>query len=165
MIVSPRDSRQYQENTRTEITAQQYIDRFYVDRGYTVDRSVACIGFDCILRSGARTYKVEEKFRTSDFGDFAVEMTQCLVTRQSGWFYETTCTHLNYVILDDIQVPTHCYIVNWKKFKSWFLGDWLPHNKRQTVVISPKGNGLTENYTIRWSDIPPSLWSRWDFTF
>ena len=110
-----------------EKIAQGYMDKIYIKQGFTIDRSKACPAFDCQLTKGLKTHKVEEKFRQDDFGDFGVEIFQCIIKPQLGWYYHVDAEYINYVICDQWE-PRYGYWVRWAKFKEWMV-DHLAHNK------------------------------------
>ena len=160
MIERPRDSQNYMDNTADEIESQVYMDTIYETWGFTVDRSKAGYHFDCELTRDDKHYIIEEKFRKDDWGDFGVEMSQCLVLNQSGWFYYVDCDRLNYVVVDEKNKPTRCYVVMWDDFRKWYLEVYLVENKHPYVFISNKGKGLTMSLSVPW-DKMKGLYKLW----
>lgn len=141
-----------QEFFKFEKNSQRVIDQYYAQRGHTIDRSVSCISYDCILDG---KYKVEEKIRQVERSDVLVEFIQDAVTFAPGWFYETKCDYLHYIFMDETGASVVRLIrLNWTKFKNWCLTDFLKNNKHPYSVISDKGWGITINLSIPINVIP-----------
>jgi len=135
-----------------EKTSQQAIDKYYTLRGHTVDRSVSCISYDCILDGKV---KVEEKIRQVERSDILIELIQDAVSYSPGWFYETKCDYLHYIFMDGTGTSIARFIrLNWSQFKNWVFTDFLKNNKHPHSVISDKGWGITVNISVPISTIP-----------
>jgi len=133
--------------------AQMILDEYYESRSHTVDRTQSCRQYDCIIDG---QYKVEEKFRQSEYGDILIEVIQNLNTNAPGWFFETRCDYLHYVFMDDSIIKRFIRL-KWNKFKSWCLSDYFVSHKHNKTIISSKGWGLTVNLSIPIKDIPDYL--------
>jgi hypothetical protein len=138
---------------KIEKQAQVLLDAWYSGRGHTVDRSSSCKDYDCVLDG---IYKIEEKIRTKYWKDLLIEVIQDTVTNSPGWAYETKCDYLHYVFMDDDKLSLVLRI-NWKKFKQWYLVDYLSKKYRGNYITSIKGWGITINLVIPISDIPGSI--------
>ena len=133
---------------------QPEMDKFYISSGYKIESRKGDKGRDLELSKDNITKKYEEKYRDTDWGDFAIELVQDLETSNLGWFFYTEADYINYIIVKD--KPTTIYVVDWKKFKEYFLKDI----KRFKCFVSRKGFGITLNAEIRWEDIPDNFWKR-----
>jgi hypothetical protein len=134
--------------------AQQILDGYYESKNHTVDRTTACKLYDCIMDG---VDKVEEKIRQEEHNDILVEVIQDMVTYSPGWFYETRCDYLHYVFMNDTKISRFLRI-DWNKFKGWCLSKYFIDNKHPYSVISPKGWGVTVNFSIPIKDIPKYLY-------
>ncbi len=148
------------EFNQQEKDSQGGMDSYYKEQNWTVDRSVSCCGYDLEieveLRDGDyKKVKVEEKYRSQDYGDFLVEIMQDAATGDRGWFYKTKADRIFYVIKD-----RGFYSIKWHKFKAWFKEKLK--NKNSTLKLSPvisnDGDGYTINLAVNWSDIPKELY-------
>ena len=133
---------------------QIYMDQYYETCGYKIIDRNGNKGRDLELSKDGIIIKVEEKYRTEDWGDFAIELIQDLTTNNAGWFFYTTADYINYIIVED--KPVALYTVAWKKFKDYFLKDV----KRFNCFISRKGYGITLNAEIKWKYIPNNIWKK-----
>jgi len=111
---------------------------------------------DLVLEYKSNQYKTEEKFRDGDWRDLLVEILQCIITQEPGWFYTTKADLVSYVMCNSKWIPQRFYLVRWPEFKNW-LYEYLSKNKFPKAIISPRGLGLTLNLSINWIDIPPDL--------
>lgn len=116
------------------------------------ERDIVCQDADT-----GKPVKVEEKYRDTDYGDFAIEILHDMETGELGWYYKTRGDLLAYIVCDKSWTPQKVYLVNWTAFKEWWL-QYLADLKRATGPISPRGIGLTLNLTIDWPRIPPHLY-------
>jgi len=133
--------------------AQHIIDRYYTSKNHKVDRSSACKLYDCIIDD---TSKVEEKIRQDEYNDILVELIQDMVRNSPGWFFETGCDYLHYVFMNNTGISRFIRL-DWAKFKSWCLTDYFIANKHPHCIISPRGWGLTVNFSIPIKYIPKSI--------
>lgn len=139
-----------------ESDSQKILDLYYQSRGHEVDRSQACIQYDCILDGSS---KVEEKIRSENRSDIAIEFIQNMQADKfnKGWFYETSCDFLHYVFMNDTGIDRFLRI-EWPKFKVWITDTYFSKmSKHPYSVISPKGYGVTLNLCIGISQIPPDI--------
>lgn len=137
-----------------ERTSQSKVDPYYLMYFTSIDRSVSCKQFDCIIDG---TEKVEEKFRTVERNDILLEMIQDLQTNAPGWFYETQCDYLHYIFMQDTEFKK-LYRFDWKKFKPWCY-EFFKNNKHPYTVVSPKGWGITLNLSVPINAIPQYLYA------
>lgn len=138
-----------------EKRSQAIIDQYYLSRDHTVDRSVSCVYYDCLLDG---QYKVEGKIRQIERSDILVEFIQDAKTYAPGWFYETRCDYLHYVFMSESGNSISRFVrINWSKFKDWCLNDYLKTNKHPYSIVSHKGWGITINFSIPIEEIPNQL--------
>ena len=72
-----------------EKIAQAWMNKEYPLLGYDIKDRKGQRGYDLILCKDEKLYKTEEKFRTIDYGDFLVEIFQCMIKQEWGWLYKT----------------------------------------------------------------------------
>ena len=137
------------EGTDFEISCQQIVDPFYESKGLNIDRSCSCREYDLMLNDS----KVEEKFRTVDYGDFLIEIIQDVASGNEGWYYKTKADNIAYWATTKI-----LYFVKWEKFKYWFINKYKIEDDLFRVQKSIIGYGLTINVSIKWSDVPAYLY-------
>jgi hypothetical protein len=140
-----------------EKAAQGYMNGYYESQGLDIDRSIACKQYDLTVTYSDKTKMIEEKFRDTNYGDLLIEMFQCIEFVELGWFYHTTADYLNYVICNTDWKPYRLYSIKWNNFKPWLFG-YLKMHPRPFTVLSPKGIGLSLNFSIRWTEIPDNLY-------
>lgn len=144
----------YKEQREHELKWQKEILPYYEKHmHFTPDRSTACRDYDFTFISKGKTYKVEEKFRTVNYGDFLIEIIQDVFDRNAGWYYETKADYIFYVV-----EMKYIYIVRWDLFKHWLSKNWKDANI--SARVSTKGYGLTINLSIKWDKISPSVYER-----
>lgn len=142
-----------------ERECQPVMDMFYAQRGHEIVTRKGTKKYDLILKiNGAATDWIEEKFRNQVRGDLLVEMVQDFATFTRGWFYETACTHLHYVMCDETRVPFVLYRVDFPDFKRWLLASYLKSKRQPTWRLSVRGWGLTLNLVVPIKDIPADLY-------
>lgn len=144
-----------------EAIARGHIDTVYRALGYEIVDRNGTKQYDVILQRGEKRLWIEEKFRTQDRNDFLVEILQCIVTREPGWFYTTGASHISYVVCTRQWVPVRFYAVDFVRFKPW-LFEFLETRFFVDALISPRGKGLSLNLCIKWHDIDPDLYKRFD---
>jgi len=138
-----------------ERSIQPLLDDWYINRGYTVDRSGACKGFDCILTNASGSQKIEEKIRGGAYNDLLIEWVQDLETFAPGWMHETKCDHIHYVFTLNQEI-TKVIRLNYESFRDWYL-KYLASNNHGSYIISPRGWGLTLNLLIPLKDVPANI--------
>jgi hypothetical protein len=139
-----------------ESRSQNILDRYYASRGRSVDRSKACIQYDCILDG---QWKVEEKIRSASRSDIAIEFIQNMQASKFnlGWFYETRCDYLHYVFMTDTGIDRFLRF-DWPKFRVWITDTYFSKVKQHPFsVISQKGYGVTLNLCVEISQIPDNI--------
>ena len=158
-----RNQLEVNEFVAGEKIAQGHMDKIYGDLGLITDRSKACQAFDCQITKEQKTYKIEEKFRQDDYGDFGVELFQCVMEPQLGWYYHVDADYINYVICDHWE-PRYGYWVRWRTFKKWMINH-LTYNKKPEVFVSPLGIGLSLNVAFTWALLTAEkIADRWEYT-
>jgi hypothetical protein len=158
---TPKDSQYFQEKTQMEFRAQSAMDLWYQKFGFEIVSREGTKQRDLILSRRGDKFKVEEKYREKDWGDFLIEIIQDAVSNNTGWFYSESFDRMSYVILDGYK-PKTIYWVYWSKFKDWFF-EYLMKNNRPKTVISPAGYGLTINIAVPWGVIPTDIVRRFDY--
>lgn len=162
-FTTPYDSEYYQKKVATEKNAQYWMDIWYQHWGFEIIDRTGNKKRDLVLKGKNNNFKVEEKYREKDWGDFLVEIIQDMVGNKPGWFYTETPNILNYIILDCEKKPKIAYWIQFNKFKNWFF-NYLSENKHPRGVISPEGFGLTLNIAISWDFIPEDICHRYEIT-
>jgi len=155
-IDRPHNEKELHEFLDGERIAQPYMDKEYPLLGYTIIDRYGNKKRDLIVSKNGDQYKFEEKFRQKDYGDFLVELIQCMIIYDRGWFYTTKADYISYVICNERWIPQKIYLVDFPEFKDW-LFKYLAKKKSVKSRISPKGIGLTFNIAIPWVDIPREI--------
>ena len=158
---TPVDQQYYRDKTQLEYRAQGIMNSWYQSHGFEIVSREGTRKQDLILARAGIQYKVEEKYREKDYGDFLVEIIQDAISNNPGWFYSESFDRMSYVILCGYK-PKIIYWIHWGNFKEWFF-NYLSNNKRQTAVISPAGYGLTINISVPWGVIPTTVVKRYDY--
>ena len=122
------------------------------------DRTQACEVFYVTFEHKSQIYKVEEKFRKCDYGDFLIEIIQDIATCNHGWFYKTEADYIFYIV--DMK---HLYIVKWSLFKSWFKDNFITCGYK--ISVSNIGFGSSINMSIKWNKIPDGIYTKKDILF
>lgn len=147
-------SAEVKKYTAFEGLMQKQLDTWYASRGFTVDRTIACKQYDCLVGR----FRVEEKIREGVKHDVLIEIIQDLPSKNLGWFYTCDCDYLHYVFTSEnrlIKILSFRFI----EFKSWLLSIYWTGKLFGEYQISTKGFGLTLNLVIPISHIPPTLLS------
>lgn len=152
------------KQTEFEKERQLVLDRFYLSKGWTPDRSGACKAFDLVLafESKGITSTVEEKIRAVEYPDFGIEIIQDVFSKNDGWFYTSSA---------DLIFQCHygkIYSVKWSAFKSWFRENYKDINRKKSknkfsTYVSVCGFGLTINIGVPWEVIPNNLYKKIEF--
>lgn len=148
------------ENEALERSAQQLADSWYRARGHEIVDRQGCIGWDLVLRVNNKEFRVEEKFRSGNYGDVLVEVVQDIVTGNLGWLYHTRCVWLHYFICEG-HVPQVLYRIHWPAFSLWFK-DYVRDVKHLKWVKSTRGWGITINVAVPIADIPVEMMRKFD---
>jgi hypothetical protein len=169
-----RIRREVQDNFEREKIAQGYMDRFYAERGHKIKDRQGDKKRDLVLtkcKDGQeKDEQVEEKFRFMNdehggYADILIEIIQDLVSGDPGWFTETGCDSLHYVLCTNENIPFKLYrIAPWKEFRDWWF-NYLKRNKQQKAVVSAKGYGLTINLSLEPRDMSSELITQYDLSF
>ncbi len=160
------DNEEFAANQDGEAIAQAHLDRYWQSRGVTVDRTKACKSFDAIYGWHQRQRTAEEKFRNiaRTENDILLEIVQDLVKPDYGWFVKTPADRLFYVLCDERWHPLIIYSLEWAKFRTWYLKEYLPKHKSGNYVVSTKGFGLMINFVLKLKDIPLHLYKKIDLS-
>lgn len=153
---------QYDEFTKFEIKMQKFMDEdVYPHLNLSVDRRGADWHKDLIVRDEkGRSFKVEEKFRTRVWHDFAIELLQDarysypLKTGQLGWFYTSRSDWIIQGMARDMRADTlnQVWKVDLKLLRSKFV--WMVDNGfNHRQIQSKKGKGCSFNIAFDWSDL------------
>jgi len=99
--------------------------------------------YNSLVEIAGKKFKFEEKARSSDYGDFLVELVQDTETQSPGWLYYCEADYILY------STPTCFYAVNFHKLKDFMRkqGGGYP------LKISTKGWGKTTNAAVPWRDL------------
>lgn len=152
-VNSYKNQRQY-ENIQIDKILPYYIQHLSI----IPDRTQACEVFDFTFYHKSNIFKVEEKFRKVDYGDFLIEIMQDIATCNHGWFYKTEADYIFYIV--DMK---YLYSVKWNLFKSWFKDNFQTCDYK--ITVSNIGFGSSINMSIRWKKIPDILYTKKDILF
>jgi len=137
-------------NTKEELFAferekQKIFNKFYQEKNWPYKRIFGPENkkYDCVVRIEDKWVRVEEKYRSRNWSDLAVELRQDTETNDPGWLYYTEADWLFYGMGERI------YLVEISKLREFVK---LYKDKFNTI-ISKKGWGITENLVIPWSNI------------
>lgn len=134
-----------QEFFEYEKKTRKIFDDFYKKKGFEVKRiyGIENKNYDCEVKIGEIWYKVEEKYRSSDFDDCLIEMIQDTETNSPGWLYYCKADYVLYGVSKKI------YCIDLPRLKSFVEKYKDMFNKK----ISKKGWGRTENIVIDWATL------------
>jgi len=153
------DQEYYQAKVIIETNIQPYMDVWYRDHGFKITNRKGNFERDLVLVDKQnKPLDVEEKYRSKDWGDLLVELTQDMVKNSPGWFYTEKPDILSYIIHNNIH-PAIIYWIWFEKFRDWMF-KYLASVGQANIVISPKGIGLTLNIAIPWKLIPEGIYSK-----
>lgn len=145
-----------------EQACQQVMDYHYNWRGHEIISREGTREYDLVIRN--RGYgepeKVEEQFRSQFYGDLLIELMQDIPTRKQGWYYETRCDYLHYVVCPAWEQIEYYYRLNWRRFRKWMESHYFRENNRPHMQTSIQGYGTTLNICVPVSAIPPLLYTR-----
>ena len=159
-MITPNNRKETNNFIAFESSIQAKLDEVYKDLGYIPIRDNPNKMFDLQLKIEGRFYKTEEKIRQiSTYDDFLVGIVQDLVSGGPGWFTTTGCDCLSYVLCKNSLIQL-IYLVQWQRFKDWFVVTHLPAHKKGSYIYSGRGYGATINIPVLWSDIPSSLYKQ-----
>lgn len=162
-FISQTAKEQYRQFTEFEVRMRPYMDKYvYPELGWKIHRTPerGNIHRDLIANDGKESFDVEEKFRTSVYGDFAVELLQDadyrkpFANEQIGWFYTSTSRYISYIFANGLQatVPKKVYLVDMIMLRAQFkylIKDGFNHK----VITSTKGKGLSFCVGFDWEDL------------
>lgn len=143
-----------------EARVSPWMDDFYKETyQMTPDRSVSTFGFDLALRGSGKTRLIEEKYRTRDWKDCAIELIQDMsypmTQYKQGWFYTSTADELLYIICDGVgaKQPGLIYSVNMRLLKGRLM-PLLKAGVNHTFLYSGDiGKGQSVNVCIPWEEL------------
>lgn len=122
-----------------------------------VDRSSADQTKDLILitEKGTR-FMAEEKWRTSIYSDFLIELIQDVHTGNLGWFYKCRSKRIIYGMTSkfnyEAESPLVVFSVDMETLKRE-LHKLMQDGLNYRIVESKKGWGLSVNIAISWKDL------------
>ena len=144
---------------------QPFMDKFYADNlGCSINRA-ATKDYDAILIPNSREsrYQIEEKYRTSDFSQFLIEVIQDVSypiqsenwIRKLGWFYTEKAEKLIDIIcynragIFTADKPNKVYVVDLPKLRG-NLHILLKKGANHSLQSSGKGSWYSLNIAIDW---------------
>jgi len=124
---------------------EKEFDKFYKSKGWEVKRIYGKENkdYDCLIKKDGIWYKIEEKYRSSEWKDLAVEIIQDTKTNSLGWIYYTKAQYLFYGMGEKI------YAVDMKKLRNFIKNN----SEKFDTFISEKGWGITKNMVVPWYTI------------
>jgi hypothetical protein len=142
---------------------QKWMDSTVYPKMGSVDRSEETDKHDLVVKLVGREIKVEEKFRTSIFDDFLIELlgdvrhplidqsSGKFVHHKIGWFYYCDADYVMYAMCDSplAEEANKIYSVDIKKLKTLFP-DFIKNNVYTIPKLSKKGIGYSLNIAIPW---------------
>lgn len=156
-MASFNNREEYNQYTQFEKRLQPWMDSLYREHELDPDRSNSGYGYDLILSDlyyGHKT-KVEEKYRTKVWDDFAIELLQDVsfpLRKQTvGWFYHTKADSVTYILCDSINAtrPQKVYSVDMRLLRG-NLTDMLVGGLEPVLRASKKGVGYSINMCLDW---------------
>jgi len=124
---------------------QKIFNDFYKKNNWGVKRITGKENknYDCLIRKDGIWYKIEEKYRSNNWKDLAVETIQDIKTNSPGWLYYTKAQYLFYG-MDEI-----IYAIDIEKLRNFIKNN----SEKFDTFISEKGWGITKNIIIPWYTI------------
>lgn len=105
---------------------------------------VVVIGLDGVWK------RIDEKARGREYGDFLVEVMQCLRTGKHGWLYKDVdiIFYASWANEEDV-APSSAYLVEAGRLKDFVIMNMDDLKS----VTSEKGYGLSWNKVVAWRDL------------
>lgn len=124
---------------------QEVFNKFYKENNWPYKRIFGKDNkkYDCVVLIGGVWVKIEEKFRSRNWSDMAVELIQDIKTNSPGWLYYTEADLILYGMGNRI------YLVKVQKLREFVE----KHKDKFNTKVSEKGWGITTNLIIPWSII------------
>lgn len=94
---------------------------------------------------------IDEKARSREWQDFAVEVMQCLKTGKTGWLYHPI-SYVFYAVwpsLESTGDPKYAYLVRMPDLRDFIATNF----DRLGDIISEKGYGISLNKRVMWHDL------------
>ena len=136
---------------------QPYMDMYYTQKGFSVDRSVSCKGYDVRLAHSGNIFNIEEKylFTSNDYDLLLVELIQCARDKEWGWFYHTRCDYLHWILCNDDRYtePRYYYHIDFRGLKRLVIKELGERPNWIKMNVYPLGYGITINYPVRWDKL------------
>ena len=136
---------------------QPHMDTYYTKRGFSIDRSVSCKGYDLRLTYNGKVFDIEEKylFNDGDYDLLLVELIQCVSDKEWGWFYHTRCNYLHWIMCnnDRQEKPRYYYNVEFEGLKRYVIEELSKKPDWILVNVYPLGYGITINYPVNWNSL------------
>lgn len=119
---------------------QKVFDKFYQEKKWPYKRIFGKDNkkYDVVILVNKKWFKVEEKFRSKEWSDLAVETIQDTETNSSGWIYYTEAEYIFYGMGERI------YAINVEKLRILIE----KHESLFEIKFSKKGWGNTKNIII-----------------
>lgn len=154
-----RNQLEINQSVSGEKLARGYMLAYYAGYGLKVintngtrEQDIICLGV-----STGRRYRVEEKYRRGDFGDFLIELFQDMNALDLGWYFKTRADLLAYIVCDSAWIPQRSYIVRFAKFKVWWM-DYMAKHTHPAAIVSSKGIGVSLNLSVSWLCVPREIY-------
>ena len=106
--------------------------------------------YDVVVKYKGGIYRVDEKARTREYDDFAVEVMQCVRTGRIGWIYKDVhyIFYASWKNPEDTD-PSSAYLID-----RLMLRDFIVENlERLPGFVSTKGYGESWNKKVSWQDL------------
>ena len=146
---SGMNDKTFDEFVEDEKAGQLLVDEWYSANGLTVDRSGACIGFDCKVSKEDWSGTVEEKICSHN--GCIVEFIQDIKPPISiGWFYKTTADIILWAWVDDGKLRQVCRVET-PLFKNWIINDYKV--TKPMAILTERGYGKTLSIVPSLADL------------
>src|SRR3990167_408584 len=126
---------------------------YYKEKGWEVlqDNIGVNADWDVKLRIDGKDWRIDEKARQKDYGDFLVEIVQDLKTGNRGWLFKEKDMYFYASWNNQDLLPTTFYVVYSKKLQNFVITNWK--NLLPNIEISIKGWGVTLFAKLKWEDL------------
>lgn len=107
--------------------------------------------FDVKVRYQGKILMVDEKVRTYQWKDFAVEVLQCMKTGRLGWLY-SPIHYVFYAVWPSIHAegdPAYAYMVRLPDLRDFVAANF----SKLEDIVSEKGYGISLNKKVEWYDL------------
>lgn len=107
--------------------------------------------YDVKVRYKGKILKIDEKVRTRQYEDFAVEVMQCVKEGRKGWLY-SDIAYVFYAVWTSIKDegdPVYAYLVRLPDLREFIAANFT----KLPDIISEKGYGISLNKKVQWYDL------------